>query len=107
MTQHFNEKNFNEEVVEASNSKPVLVDFFASWCGPCQAQSPIIDELAESCKEKAIIGKLDTGASQRIAADYGVMSIPTILLFKNGKVVENLVGLQLKEILEKAVNKHL
>ena len=107
MTQHFNEKNFNEEVVEASNSKPVLVDFFASWCGPCQAQSPIIDELAESFEEKAIIGKIDTGTSQRIAADYRVMSIPAIMIFKNGEVVENFVGMQSKEILEKAVNKYL
>ena len=103
MTQHFNEKNFNEEVIEASNSKPVLVDFFASWCGPCQAQSPIIDELAESFEEKAIIGKIDTGTSQRIAADYRVMSIPAIMIFKNGEVVENFVGMQSKEILEKAV----
>ncbi|MEA2065251.1 MAG: thioredoxin [Patescibacteria group bacterium] len=107
MTQHFNEKNFNEEVIKASNSKPVLVDFFASWCGPCQAQSPTIDELAESFKEKAVIGKLDVGEFKQIAADYGVMSIPAIMIFKNEKVVENFVGLQTKEILENAVNKYL
>lgn len=107
MAQHFNGQNFNKDVIEASNSMPILVDFFATWCGPCRDQSPIINELAEDFKEKAVIGKIDVGKFQQIAAEYGVMSIPAIMIFKNGKVVENFIGLQSKETLENAVNKYL
>lgn len=107
MAQQFTDANFEKDVLETSKTKPVLVDFFASWCGPCKMQGPIIDELASSIGEKASVGKLDTEESQATAAKYGVMSIPTLLLFRNGEVVESMVGLQPKEGLEAAIEKHL
>lgn len=101
MAKVFNDDNFSEEVIEASKEKPVLVDFFAVWCGPCQAQSPIIDEVAKEIDDKAIVGKLNIDEAQKIAEDYNVMSVPTIILFKDGQVKETLTGLQAKENLLK------
>ena len=77
--------------------KPVLVDFFATWCGPCRMMAPVIEELAEEYDGKVKIGKLDVDENSDIAARYGVMSIPTIILFKNGEVFSKSVGLQDKE----------
>ncbi len=107
MAFQFTDENFAKEAIEASKEKPVLVDFFASWCGPCKMQGPIVDELAELMGDKAIIGKLDTESAQQIASQYGVMSIPTLLIFRNEKVVEQMVGLQSKEALEEVLNKHM
>ncbi|MCD4693888.1 thioredoxin [bacterium] len=105
MTKQFNDQNFDKDVVEASKEKPVLVDFFAEWCGPCKMQGPIIDSLSEEIGDKAIIGKLDVEEAQQIASKYEVMSIPTLLLFKDGEIKEKIVGMRdkdsLKEILEK------
>ena len=80
-----------EEVVLNSN-KPVLVDFWAAWCGPCRMVAPIIDELTEEYEGKAVIGKVDVDANQEFAAKYGVRNIPTVLLFKGGEVVDKQVG---------------
>ncbi len=107
MTKHFTDDNFNEEVIEASKTKPVLVDFFASWCGPCKMQAPIIDEVAEEMGDKAVVGKLDTEEASQTAQKYEVMSIPTLIIFKEGKAVESLTGMQPKEGLVEALNKHL
>lgn len=107
MAKQFDDSNFEQDVIETSKTKPVLVDFFASWCGPCKMQGPIIDELAESIGDKASVGKLDTEAAQATAQKYGVMSIPTLLLFKDGEVVETMVGLQPKENLESVIEKHV
>ncbi len=96
MSVEFNGENFQKEVLEASKEKPVLVDFFAQWCGPCKIQGPIVNELAEDVKDKAIVGKLDIEKANDIAGEYGVMSIPTILIFKDGKVKETMVGLREK-----------
>jgi thioredoxin 1 len=96
MTKHFTDANFEQEVIEASKEKPVLVDFFASWCGPCIMQAPIIDELANEIGDSAHVGKLDTEESGMTAMRYGVMSIPTLLVFRNGQVVKQMVGLQSK-----------
>ena len=106
MTEHFNDDNFDARVIEASKQKPVLVDFFASWCGPCKMQGPIIDEVALAAGDKAIVGKLDTEEAGQIASKYAVMSIPNLMLFKGGQVVENLIGLQTKENLLALLKKY-
>ncbi|NIJ45124.1 thioredoxin 1 [Wenyingzhuangia heitensis] len=80
-----------EEVVLKSD-KPVLVDFWAAWCGPCRMVAPIIDELTEEYEGKAVIGKVDVDANQEFAAKYGVRNIPTVLVFKGGEVVDKQVG---------------
>lgn len=107
MAKEFTDANFQTEVIEASKEKPVLVDFFAAWCGPCKMQGPIVDEVFEVMGGKAVIGKLDTEANQSVASEYGVMSIPTIIIFKDGKAVETVVGLQPKDGLLQMIEKHL
>lgn len=89
-TQHFTDLNFKKEVLESD--LPVLVDFWAAWCGPCKVIAPLIDELAKEYAGKMKIGKVDVDATSKIATKYGVMSIPTIIFFKNGKVMNQLVG---------------
>lgn len=89
-TQTFTDQNFADQVLKAS--KPVMVDFWASWCGPCVMAGPVIDALADEYKEKFVIGKLDVDANQITAQQYGVMSIPTVILFKDGKEVARKVG---------------
>ena len=91
------DQNFKEEVVESK--QPVLVDFYATWCGPCQMQSPIVDEVAEAVKETAKVCKIDVDQAQETAGKYNVMSIPTILIFSKGQVAEQMVGVQNKEML--------
>lgn len=97
MTKEFTDENFTKEAIEASKTKPVLVDFFASWCGPCKIMSPIVDDVAEEFQDKAIVGKLNTEEAPQTAQEYNVMSIPTVILFKDGEVKETLVGLQTKD----------
>lgn len=87
--------NFEQEVVEAN--VPVLVDFNASWCGPCQMLAPIIEELAGECEGKVKLGKLDIDEEMALAQKYKVMSVPTVVLFKEGKEAGRKVGLQSKE----------
>ena len=92
-------KNFEQEVL---NSKtPVLIDFYADWCGPCKMMSPIIDEIAGELQEKAKVGKINVDENQDLAIEYNVMSIPTIMIFKEGKPAKTFVGVRSKsEILE-------
>ncbi len=99
------QNNFQATVLEAKG-KAVLVDFWATWCGPCLTQGPIIDELAADMGDKAVIAKLNVDDNQDIAGQYGVMSIPTLLVFKDGEVVEQLVGVHQKEDLIKLIEKH-
>jgi thioredoxin 1 len=100
----FTNDNFNKEVLESD--APVLVDFWAPWCGPCQMQAPIIEEVAKEMKDKkVVIGKLNVDENQDTASQYGIMSIPTIVLFKNGKIAEQMMGLQQKDILIERLNK--
>lgn len=97
--------NFENEVLKAK--KPVLVDFWAVWCGPCQMQEPIIEELAAGLKDKVKIAKLNVDENPKTASQYNVMSIPTLKIFKSGKEIETLVGVQTKETLAAAISKHL
>ena len=106
MAKEFTDANFNAEAVEASKQKPVLVDFYAPWCGPCKMQGPIIDELANELGDSAVIGKLNTEDNQQTAGNLGVMSIPTLMLFKDGEAKETLVGLQTKEGLLDLIKKY-
>ncbi len=93
-------EEFNEKVL--NNPKPVLVDFFATWCGPCKRLAPILEEIAESNNDFEIY-KLDVDESGDIAEQYNIMSVPTMLVFKNGEQTNKLVGIQTKEDIIKTV----
>jgi thioredoxin 1 len=95
--------NFDREVLK--NSKPVLVDFWAVWCGPCQMQGPIVEEVASAMDGKAIVGKLNVDENPTTAQKFSIMSIPTIMIFKSGTVAKQFVGIQSKETLLKELNK--
>lgn len=103
MAMQLTDQNFEQEVLK--NDKPVLVDFWAAWCGPCQMMGPIIDELAEELKDKFKVGKLNVDENRETAAKYSVMSIPTLIIFKNGEAVKQLVGVQSKEGLKEELEK--
>lgn len=97
--------NFMEEVLQADG--PVLVDFWATWCPPCRMMSPIIDEIAAEKSDSLKVAKLDTDANPQTAGNYGIVSIPTFILFKGGKVVEEIVGGRPKKDLLALIEKHL
>lgn len=102
MANVFTDANFQDEVI--NSDVPVLVDFYADWCGPCKMIAPIVEQLAGEYEGKAKIGKLDVDASQAIAQQYRVMSIPTLLIFKGGQVVDTIVGAVPKNQLEAKLN---
>ena len=95
MTVQFTDQDFEDKVLKAD--KPVFVDFFAEWCGPCKMAEPIINELAEEYKDKMVIGKLDVDVNKEYAGKYGVMSIPTAIVFKDGEEVDRMIGFAGKE----------
>ena len=97
------DQNFENEVLKSK--KPVLVDFWAVWCGPCQMQGPIVEEVAKAMVSKAVVGKLNVDENPRMAQKYGVMSIPTLMVFKDGMVVRQFIGVQSKETLVAEFNK--
>ena len=105
MDMKFTSANFDAEVLKSD--MPVVVDFFATWCGPCKMMAPVIETLASEYDGKVKIGKLDVDENSDIAAKYGVMSIPTIILFKNGEAVKKTVGVQNKAVLENAIKELL
>jgi thioredoxin 1 len=92
-----------EEVV-LNSDKPVVVDFWAAWCGPCRMVGPIIDELATEYEGKAVIGKVDVDNHQQFAAKYGVRNIPTVLVFKGGEIVNRQVGVSPKNVYAEAID---
>ncbi|WP_138415440.1 thioredoxin [Aquibacillus sediminis] len=96
------DENFNKETSEGV----VLADFWAPWCGPCKMIAPVLEEIDGEMSDKVKIVKLDVDENQETAGKFGVMSIPTLLLFKDGEVVEQVVGFQPKEALEELINKH-
>jgi thioredoxin 1 len=103
MEMTFTDQNFDQEVVKCD--KPVLVDFWAPWCGPCQAMGPVIDELAKEYEGKVKVGKLNVDENNAKAQEYGIMSIPSLKIFKEGKVVKEFTGMQSKETLVEELNK--
>lgn len=99
----FTDASFEANVLKSD--KPVLVDFFATWCGPCRMQGPIVDELAAEMGDKVKIGKMDVDQNPQAAGKYGIMSIPTIIIFKSGAIAQQFNGLQTKEALKAALEK--
>jgi len=93
----FTETNFENEVIQSD--VPVLVDFWAPWCGPCKMVAPIVEEISGEYAGRLKVGKLNTDDNQMVASQFGVMSIPTLMIFKGGEVVERIVGAQPKEAL--------
>ncbi len=94
---HLTQSNWEEEVL--NSDIPVLVDFWAPWCGPCRMVAPVVSEIAEEYKGKLKVGKLNTDEEPEIAVRYGIMSIPTLMIFKNGEVVDQIIGAVPKEYL--------
>jgi len=99
MVIQINEKNFKKEVLE--ESLPVVVDFYADWCPPCQILHPLLEEISEKYREKIKFTRVNIGESEKIAQDYNINSIPTLIFFKNGKETKRIVGLVGKEKIEK------
>jgi thioredoxin 1 len=98
----FTDSNFETEVLQST--QPVLVDFWAEWCGPCRMLAPTIDKLAEAYEGKAKVGKLDTDANREVAIKFGISAIPTVLLFKGGQVAQKFVGLRPERDFREAID---
>ena len=92
---NFTDQDFKTQVLE--NTQPVIVDFWAPWCGPCKAISPIISELAQEFEGKVKVGKINVDENSQVAGQYSVMSIPSVVFFKNGQPIRTMVGAQSKE----------
>ena len=102
MALEITDENFEELVLKSD--KPVMVDFFASWCGPCKVLGPIVDELANDYGEKAVIGKMNVETNALTPMKYGIRNIPTILFFKDGEIVDKQVGMLPKQVLSQKID---
>ncbi len=102
---HVNEKNFENEV--AKENLPVLVDFWAEWCGPCRMISPIVEEIAGELKGKLKVVKVNVDDAQSLAAQFNIMSIPTLIIFKSGKPVDMIIGAMSKDHLLEKINENI
>ena len=100
-----NDSNFEELVLKSD--KPVLVDFWAEWCGPCRMVGPVVEEIAGEYGDKAVVGKIDVDANQDLSVKYGIRSIPALLFFKNGEVVDNVIGAVPKNVLTQKLEAQL
>ncbi len=105
MALEINDSNFEELVLKST--KPVLIDFWAEWCGPCRMVGPVVDELAKEYEGRAVIGKINVDHNPKVSMDFGIMSIPALLFFKDGKVVDKQVGAVPKHILVKKLDAQL
>lgn len=105
MALEITDSSFQEVVLQSD--KPVLVDFWAPWCGPCRMLSPVIEQLHNEFEGKAVIGKVNVDDNQQIAVEYGIRSIPTLLFFKNGELVDKLTGVFPKEVIAEKLSVHL
>ena len=102
MALEITDATFDEVVLKSD--KPVVVDFWAAWCGPCRMVRPIIDEVSNEYEGKAVVGKVDVDANQEFAAKYGVRNIPTVLVFKGGEIVSRQVGVSPKQVYTDAID---
>ena len=105
MTLELDPTNFKSEVLDVRGI-PVIVDFWAPWCGPCQMQGPILDELSKAVAGKAVIAKVNVDDHSELAGQYGIMSIPALKVFKDGEVVEEMVGVHSKPQLLEVIQRH-
>lgn len=98
-------ENFEDEVIKSE--QPILVDFWAPWCGPCRMLGPVVDELAQEYSGKFKVGKLNVDEQGKLAAKYKVMSIPTIIIFRNGEVADRSIGVKSKEEIQNMIAKYI
>ncbi|HEX8931750.1 MAG TPA: thioredoxin [Patescibacteria group bacterium] len=101
----FTDQNFKEQVI--ASKIPVVVDFWAPWCGPCRMVSPIIDELAKEYAGKIVVGKMNVDENQQVSGQFNIMSIPTVMIFKEGKPIGAMIGVQGKETYKKVFDEAL
>lgn len=102
-TLEFTDANFDEQVLQSS--QPVLVDFWAVWCGPCKALAPVVDDLANEYHGKVKVGKVDTDSNQKVSVQFSVSAIPTVIVFNKGEIVQKFVGLRGKKDFQAVLDK--